>query len=229
MTFGQPIFDARPTPPATLPLIGARDAMAGVLVEYLRCVVFRVAGGTAPHTEFRLNAVRREWPDASAGLDYPCASVIDATEVTHERRTPIPLEETLGIYDPCIGYAVDPTFPKTVLWTTGEAQVDFQVDFWLSNVPDRQAIAARLPQLFNPGQERTGVLLGGHPEYYDRVVRATLLSTDPVDVENTVYPNERRLKAVVRCNVPDVDLRIATLLTPVATAEVTDPSDPGAP
>jgi hypothetical protein len=228
MAFGQPIFHARPTPPAVLPLIDSRNAMAEVLVEYLRCVVFRTDGLDAPPTDFRLNAIERQWPDAGKGLDYPVASVIDATEVIHERRSPIPLEETLGQYDCMVGYSADPAFPKTVLWTTGEAWVDFQVDFWLSNDPDRQAIASRLPQLFSPGQERTGVLLGGHPKYYDRVVRATLMSTSPIDTEQSVYPNERRLKAVVRCNVDDVDLRIATLLTPVATVEATDPSDPGA-
>lgn len=227
MTFGQPIFHARPTPPAVLPKYDSRNAMAEVLAEYLRCVTFLVDGGDAPPTTFRLNRIQREWPDAGQPLDYPLASIVDAAEVTHERRSPVPLEETLGLYDCMVGYAPDQAFPKTVLWTTGEASVDFQVDFWLSNAPDRQAVAARLPQLFSPGQERTGVLLGGHPKYYDRVVRATLISTDPIDTQESVYPNERRLMALIRCNVDDVDLRIATLLTPVATVEVTDPSDPG--
>ena len=228
MTYGKPIFHARETPPAALNVLGPESAMAKVLAEYLRCAVFRVWGGDAPDRDFALKDVLDQWPDAGHPLPYPCASIVEATETFHEDQLrPIPLEETLGTYDCLVGYAPDPAWPKTVLWKTAEAAAEFQLDFWCSNNPDREAIEARLGYLFSPGQERTGVLLGGHPKYYDRVVRATLLAHQKMDLADSVYANERRLRAVVRCEIEVVDLRIATLLTPTLSAEVTDPVDPG--
>lgn len=228
MTFGHPIFSARETEPAAANVLDPTQAMAEVLSKYLECAVFRRRGGDAPDDTFRLRRVEAEWPDSSVPLDTPCASVTESTDTFHLAQfQPRPLEETLGVFD-CMVTTPDPALPRTVLWQTAEAEVEFQVDFWTASPADRQAIAARLGYLLNPGQERTGVLLGGHPRYYDRAVRATLLSTQRMDNTESVYPNERRLKTMIRCQVDVVDLRIAVLLTPVATVEATDPSDPGA-
>lgn len=222
--FGKPLFigEVRPTKQATIPVMGPRVAMGETLAQYLRCAVFRVAGKDAASRDFALEAVFPTWPDASTTLPYPCASVIESSDTFYEEYfVPQPIEESLGVWDCLVGYAPDPSYPKTVLWRTSEATCDFQIDFWTAALADRQAIEAELNYLFNPGQERTGVLLGGHPSYYAQPVRATLLSHRQIDEDNQVYPNERRLQAMVRCNVSVVDLRIAVLLTPQTSVEVT--------
>lgn len=226
--FGRPLLIAqvRPTKQAVVAVMGPKTAMAETLAKYLECAVFRVAGDGGPDRDFGLERIFPHWPDSSVALPYPCASVIEATDTFHEDQfNPQPVEESLGVYDCLLGYAADPAFPKTVLWRTAEATCDFQVDYWLSADADRQAVQAGLSYLFNPGQERTGVLLGGHPRYYAQAVRATLLSHRDMDEQDQVYPNERRLQTMVRCNIAVVDLRIAVLLTPRTTVEATDPNE----
>lgn len=226
--FGQPLYidEVRRTMPATVAVIGPQDAMAETLAEYLRCAVFRIDGGIGSNRDFVLERVFPNWPDASIQLPYPCASISESTDTFHEQQfNPQPVESSLGVFDCLIGYAQDPAFPKTVLWRTAEATCDFQVDFWASSLAMRQAMEAQLSYLFNPGQERTGVLLGGHPRYYAQPVRATLMHHRQIDEEEQVYPNERRLQTIIRCNVAVVDLRIATLLTPRTTVEATDPNE----
>ncbi len=224
--FGQPMLTGRKFPSAVLPQLGPETAMSEVLAEYLKCQTFRVYGKGAPDVVIGLKVVRAEWPDPSKAMEYPSASVIERTDTFHEKRMqPRALEETLGLYDCVTGQAIDPAKPRTCLWVTAEANAEFQVDFWCSNQPDRDAIEARLGYLFNPGEERTGVLLGGHPRYYDRAVRATLLSSRKMDTAESVYPNERRLMVIVSAQVDVVDLRSTVLLTPLATAAVTDPNE----
>lgn len=224
--FGRPMFVAREFKPATVPGMGPRIAMAETLAEYLKCAVFRVKGDGGPDRDFALTTTFPVWPDPAEGLPYPCASIVESTDTFHEEQfQPQAVEATLGVYDCVIGYEADPLWPKTCLWRTADATCDFQVDFWTSAESDRQAIEAQLGFLFNPGQERTGVLLGGHPRYYAQPVRATLLSHRRIDDENAVYPNERRLQTMIRCNVAVVDLRIAVLLTPRTSVEATDPND----
>lgn len=226
--FGQPLYidEVRRTMPATVAGMGPRVAMAETVAEYLKCAVFRVFGNGGTDRDFVLERVFASWPDAREALPYPCASIIEATDTFHEEQfNPQPVESSLGVFDCLVGYAQDPTFPKTVLWRTADATCDFQVDFWASSIADRQAVEAQLSYLFNPGQERTGVLLGGHPRYYAQPVRATLLHHRQIDEEEQVYPNERRLQTMIRCNVAVVDLRIATILTPRTTVEATDPNE----
>lgn len=210
--------------PVGVPTIGARGAMAEVLAEYLRCAVFRVWGKDAQDTELRLTNVRTEWPDASAELEYPCASIIEQTDTFHEggNFVPSPLEETLGVFDPC---GPVPGLPQTVLWKSADAVVNFQVDFWTSNLPDREAIEAELGTLFSPGEGRGGVLVGGHPRYFNRPVRLTLLSHRRVDTGTTAYANERRLQCAVRAEVDVVRLYRATLTSMNVSTDAIDPND----
>lgn len=225
MSLGVPIIQAAPLEPATIATIGPRQAMGEVLAAYLRQATFRIWGGDlAPDEDFQLREVFPEWPDPSVELPYPCASLIEATDTFYEAHslTPTPLEETLGVFD-CPPNSVP---PQTVLWKVAEAVVDFQLDFWLSSLAGRQAVEAELGQLFNPGQARSGVLLGGHPRYFNRPVRATLEGHRRTDLPDSVYPNERRLQASVRAEVGVVHLRRATLLTPSAFVNATDPNDP---
>lgn len=224
MTLGKPIGPLLLTP-ISIPTLSPRDAMAEALAEYLRGAVFRVWGGDAPDTELKLTGVTTEWPDASAELNYPCASIIEQTDTFHEAHNlvPTPLEETLGTYDSC-GHVLG--LPQTVLWKSAEASVNFQLDFWTSSKPDRQAIEAELGALFSPGEGRSGVLIGGHSRYFDRPVRCTLLSHRRVDTGTTAYANERRLQCAIRAEIDIVRLYRATLTTPSVTTDALDPNDP---
>ena len=225
MTFGVPITPLKLTP-VSIATIGPRDAMAETLAEYLRNATFRVWGGEGEDRDFQLERVDPIWPDASAELEYPCASIIEQTDTFHESGgfTPMPLEETLGLYDGACGNG--PNDPSTVLWKLSDATVMLQLDFWTSNVPEREAIEAELAALFSPGEERHGVLLSGHPRYFDRPVRCTLVSDRRVDTGTTAYANERRLQCAIRAEVDIVRLYRGTLSTMSVVTDATDPSDP---
>lgn len=187
-----------------------RNAMANVLAAYLRCATFRISGGLDADTVFNLEDVLEEWPDPSVELLEPVASIVREGAVPYRVHncTPTPCEDT---WDQCA---------ETMLWKTGEAVADFQVDFWAQDTATRTAMAAALPALFNLGEERSGVLLAGDPEYFDRTVRATLLDHMRHDNPDSVYGNERRLTAKVRCEVDVVHLRHAKPLELKTPTEV---------
>lgn len=192
-------------PLAAISTLDPRQAMANTLACYIGNADFVRDGGTAPDTVFRLEAVFTEWPDVEQELPYPCASIIDKSPIPYEAHdfTPTPIESTLEVF--C---------PNTVLWKTAEAVVDFQVDYWANNKPTRQALAARITSLFNPGERRAGVMLQGDPKYFDRRVRASLMDHERQDDEDTVYSRERRVRTTVRCEIDVVQLRQAVPLMP---------------
>lgn len=225
MTFGQPSSTLRLTPVA-IATLSPRDAIAETLAEYLRGATFRVWGGTEDDTDFQLTNVKAEWPDPDAVLDYPCASIVELADTFHEAHNfvPTPLEDTLGLYDGACGNG--PNDPSTVLWKLSEAKVRLQLDFWTSNRAQRQAIEAELGALFSPNEGRFGVLLGGHPRYFDRPVRCTLLSHRRVDTGTTAYSNERRLQCAIDAEVDIVRLYRGVLTSMNVTTDATDPNDP---
>lgn len=208
--------------PDTFPLaaIGSldpRNAMAEVLAAFLRCAEFRRGGGDIPiEKPFALKRVESEWPDPKLDIAYPSASIIDNANIPYEAHslTPTALEGTWNSFAPC-----------TVLWKTAEAVAMFQVDYWTTEKPTREAIAARLPSLFNPGEGRAGVVLTGEPRYFRRPVRATLLNHQRMDTENAVFERERRLMTLVRCEVDVVHLRKAVELQPRMVLRDGDPED----
>jgi hypothetical protein len=128
---------------------------------------------------------------------------------------PAPLEETFGVYGDGV-----------VLWKVAEAVVTFQVDFWAADAPTREAIAARLPALFAPGEDAYGVILQGPAGYYDRPVRATLMAYQRIDVAEAVYPRERRLLMRVRCEVDQIHIRCGTVLAPTVSLQVGEDVEP---
>jgi hypothetical protein len=225
MKLGVPIV-SRALVPVSVPTIGPLANMAEALAEYLRCAEFVVWGADAANTTFKLVRVTPEWPDAGTEMVYPSASLVESTDTFQEASnfTPRPMEETLGVFDGLCGNG--PNDPTTVLWKLGEASVEFQLDFWTTSIPDREAIEALLPTLFNVSQERAGLLLGGHPRYFGRSVRATLESVRRMDEENSVYPNERRLMCAVRAETDTVRLCRAALMAPTVRVEAIDPNDP---
>lgn len=224
-TWGKPLGRfVRPTKPAIVPTMSPERSITETLARYLMDQCFRVAGDDGPR-DFGLAGVDFRWPDAARALDYPRASIIERADPMHDAPfNPYPLTDTLGTFD-CLVCTPDPTLPKTVLWKTAECVADLQVDFWCSSDADRQAIRARLGYLFNPGQ-LGGLVLGGHPSYYSRAVRASLDSSREADEPDAVFANERRLQVNITARVDVVDLRVAVLMTPVATVAALDPGDP---
>lgn len=186
------------------PWIDSRSAMALALVEFLRCAEFCRwgGGGEGENVDFRLARIYRQWPEPDVLLDYPSASVLDSGAVPYEAFSlvPAPLDETFNRFG-----------EGTVLWKTAETATSFQVDFWANDEPTREAIAARLPSLFAPGEDSFGVVVEGPEAYFSRRVRLSLLSAQRMDVPASVYVRERRLMASIRAEVDEVHLRRATL------------------
>lgn len=200
-------------PLAAIGTLDPRNAMAEVLATFLRCAKFRRGGGKVGATEFGLERVEPWWPDPKRAIEYPSASIVEIDEIPYETHalTPTPLENTWDAID-----------PDTVLWKTGEAVVSFQLDLWCTDDPTREAMLARLPSLFNPGEGYSGVWLDGDPRYFGAPVRATLITHQRIDTEDTVYGRERRALCVVRCEIDVLQLRCAVPLDPRVRLTVTE-------
>ncbi len=180
-----------------------RNAAAAALGAYLEKVVFTVAGGN----QFQLRDVLREWPESFEGLHYPAAAITAATEPRFAHSlTPTALEDTWNLY--C---------PDSVLWKTSELAVEFQVDFWLNTKPERQAVVARLDDVFNPYESRAGLLLQGPAEYFGLPVRCTFLGGDRIDNSATVFNRDREYRAKILAEIDVVQLRSASELQLLAS------------
>lgn len=182
-----------------------RNAAAKALGAYLSRVMF-VVNGTTPK-QFQLRRVHEEWPESFEKLEYPCAAITSSTEPREHTFQPFPLEETWNKF--C---------PDSVLWKTAELAMDMQVDFWLTNKPEREAVAARLDDAFNPTEIRSGVLLAGPAEYWRLPVRVTLIDGTRVDNGPSAQNRDREYRARFRVEVDVVSLRTAVELTPVLGA-----------
>jgi len=182
--------------------IDPRQAVAEALAAYLFAARFRRWNGAdlrEPYTDFQLRAVTREWPEDGTDLVYPCASIVDygAGAYSASSFSPTVLEETNDKFG-----------PGTVVWKLSELEADFQVDFWTTDLPTREAIAASLPRLFAPG-ETQDLRLATSERYYNAPCRLSLVSVERMDDEGTAPARERRLRAVVRTVVSVLDLRVA--------------------
>ena len=175
------------------------------LATFLRRVVFVVEpGDDGVCAPFNLNDVFEEWPEPKEELNRPAASVVTATSpyLAHN-FAPTVLEQTAN----CFG-------DNTVLWKTDEMQLDLQIDFWVTNAPERSAIAARLPEVFNLTESRSGILVQGPCEYFDRTVRFSLINTNRPDTSESTFERERRLTQTVRADIDVVQLRLIKPLIP---------------
>jgi len=203
-------------------------AATKALAAYLLKAEFFIDGGSAKDTSFFLTSVKEEWPSPTEDLNYPTASIIESGEATFDAHNlaPTPIEETIGVFDALV-CDQDWPIPKSVLWKEGEISTTFQVDFFASSKPQRQAIYSRLGQLFNPSEERAGVLLEGPVDYFSLPARFTLLSAKRDDSRATAYSNEWRVRCSVQCEIDIVSLRRAVLMQPSMTdLVITDPNDP---
>lgn len=200
---GQVLLPQPWQPVVRAPLIDSRSAAAEALVAFLQCVEFvRWGGNTGEDVKFTLVSVNRQWPEADHPQVYPCATVLDMEDIPQQAHNfvPTPLDETYGRFG-----------AGTVLWKTAEVATTLQVDLWAEDDPTREAMAAKLPTLFAPGEDQWGVVVQGPPTYFDRPVRMSLLSSQRIDLPNSVYVRERRLMARIRVELDEVHLRCATL------------------
>lgn len=199
-----------------VPGTDAQNAVKYTVAAFLERMKFTIsAGADGKPTTFNLNDVVFKFP-RNKELAYPCASVtVPTSDQQAHNLSPTPLEETWNRYA-----------PNSVLWKTAELVADLQVDFFVSDEPTQEAIAAALPALFNPREDACGVMLRGPSAYWCLPVRATLMG-DPErfgDTEEAVYAGERRLLVKVRTELDVVHLREARALRrPVAFTDTLDP------
>jgi hypothetical protein len=204
--------------------------MAEALAAYLMGINFWVHGGDDPHDyELKLRQALERWPRPEEVLLYPSVSIVDTTGT--ERRahnfTPTPLEETAGAWDHLVRVPIDGEPPRTVLWKENEARAPFQVDFWTDNDADRQAIDARLDDIFSPEEGRTGVLIEASELYYSISIRFTLMGSPKYDDTGiSAHTNERRLRCTIIGECDTVSLREAQWMTTRVVDTVEDPNDP---
>jgi hypothetical protein len=196
-------------------LVPPEDAAAEALKAYLARAKFTIHEGDPGVDEFSrqrdfcLEDVSTEWPTAGDQIRYPAATILGGDDVTHGGQgSPHEIAGTWNEVD------------RTVAWQIGIATGTFQVDFWTDSEPVRQAIAARLPGLFSPHEDRVGMLLELSPRYLCLAARYSLAGHSKQDTPDSATSNERRLRALVRWEVPDVVLRRAVPLCVRNTLEV---------
>lgn len=175
MTIGDPILPASEFGHRVKnSALDPKTALKEILGAYLRGLEFVVSGDvgelvTAP-TSFKLEGVTTDWPDPDKELEYPSASITvpDETGLEGHSLAPTAIESSWGVHD-CPG-----VLDGSVLWKLGELAVEMQVDFWANTIVGRDAIAARLPGAFAPGEGARRVLLEGSPLYWGLAGRYSL-------------------------------------------------------
>lgn len=204
---------------ARAPAMDSRSAASEALIAYLKnaCFSVRTLVKDAEPREFRFTTVSREWPEPSKELITPTLTVLDFEPTMQDAwgLVPAPLEDTLDVFGDC-----------TVLWKTAELIAQAQVEFWLGNEPEREAVAAKLPTLFAPAEDEWGVRLQTPPDYFCRVARFSLMSMQRMDDANTIYPRERRLSCRIGVQLDEVQLRSAPRTRLTVDMRVKQPDDP---
>lgn len=191
--------------------VSSSEAARDVVAAYLGTLEFVIPSPDGPRV-FKLNTVFTEWPEPNAVLPYPCASVSLVNELPIDRHNfvPTPVEEPVGTRR-----------PGTALWKLGERIGELQVDFWTNTAPARDAIDARLPSAFAPGEDSSVVLLSGVEGYWCATVKASYEGSMDMDNATSVAANERRLRARIRVSIDELELRCGVLLEPDQRSIVT--------
>lgn len=187
-------------------LMAPEDAAAITLAAYLEAAVWTIRASDPTKTvRFKLNSVLPEWPNEDDEIDYPRGAI---SVITNERQAH-------NFVPTCLESTWDQFGEGTVLWKTDERQILFQVDFWVTNRPERQAIAAGLDEYFCPSEGRAGIMLEGPIQYWSQPIRFVLDSaegTKRLDTGPMVFARDRRLVTRVICNIDDLQLRGAPAL-----------------
>jgi hypothetical protein len=112
-----------------------------------------------------------------------------------------------------------------VLWKTDECEILFQVDFWITNKAERQAIEAGLSEYFAPEEGRWGIMLEGPAAYWSQPIRYYLQRVDGhkrMDDSDLVLGRDRKLLVRLIANIDDLQLRRASQLDPRVSMSVND-------
>ena len=192
-----------------------RNAAARAIRGFLEGLTFTLSGVCKTSDKpFKLQRVTIEWPDLHRSVVYPTASIVERPGVYEGHNfSPTPIEETFNLYA-----------PNTVLWKTAELAVDFQVDYWTSDNPTREAIAALLPVVFSPLENQSSIAVYSAPEYFSRPVRLLLKEQERIDNSEDAFSRIKRLSTVVTATIEAVHLRRVAEVQPETSFDVTDGS-----
>jgi hypothetical protein len=192
---------------AALNGMDARTATARALAAYLTRAQFVVPNLKEPDKDvgFRLLRAYDYFPNVERNLEYPSVSIVEAvTTPDPNDLAPTPLEETFGVFG-----------PDTVLWKTGELTIEFQVDFWFNEEPQRQAVLAQLPWLFAPHEDASDIQLECSHEYFKRTARFSLGDMARPDTSDAAMQLSRRARVTILADIELVHLRRAARIRPV--------------
>lgn len=182
------------------------DAAREALATYLERMVFLIPSA-AGNVTFSLNSVTREWANEDEEKDEPCASIVEVTnERQHHHFVPTFRDSSWNLHG-----------PGTVLVKVNERKILFQVDFWVTDKPQRQAIAAALDEYFCPEEGRIGVMIEGPSNYWSEPIRFRLDSmrgAERIDSSESAMVRDRRIIARVVAEIDDLQLRTVSELDP---------------
>ena len=205
----------RRMPLASARAMSPRDAAAAALAAYLRAAVWHIPchSDSRKNVDFKLSDVREEWPNEDDDLNQPCVAITTITEECQAHNfTPTVLEDTWNRYG-----------NGSVLWKTDEIEILFQLDFWITNKAERQAIDAGLSEYFAPCEDRWGILLEGPTQYWSQPIRY-YLQGQPVakrqDDSDLVLGRDRKLLVRVVAQIDDLQLRRVSELRPRVSLSV---------
>jgi len=191
------------------------DAAREALACYLEKMVFFVPTSSGTPISFKLVSVQREWSNEDEEKDEPSASISVITdERQHHNFVPTFRDDSFDKYG-----------KGTVLVKVNERQIMMQVDFWTTNKPERQAIAAAIDEYFTPEEGRYGVMIQGPSNYWDEPIRFVLDSsrgTERLDSFDSALTRDRRLLVRLIANVDDLQLRKISELSPIIKLQTGD-------
>lgn len=191
------------------------DAALEALACYLEKMVFFVPSSSGTPISFKLVSVQREWSNEDEEKDEPSASIsIITNERQHHNFVPTFRDNSFDKYG-----------AGTVLVKTNEREIMFQIDFWVTNKPERQAISAAIDEYFTPEEGRYGVMIQGPSSYWDEPIRFVLDSnrgTERLDSSEGALTRDRRLLVRVIANIDDLQLRKVSELSPIIKMQADD-------
>jgi hypothetical protein len=196
--------------PTGRPLIDPDKAARLALAAYLVQQTYKIAPGDDGFVrEFTLNEVSTSWPSAQKDLPYPCASISGPGLLGQSDFTAEGLEETRDVYG-----------PGTFVWKLDELESEYQIDFFTTSEPEREAIAAKVPGLFMPNDGLGRVWLETPAEYLSWPMAAMYVGMQRGSNATEIYSNEYRLSVRVQVSVDVIELRCTPLLDPTPIVEV---------
>lgn len=210
MSTGSLVLQNTSFTPTDRPLIDPDKAVRMALAAYLSQQTFKIAPGPdGLIREFVLREVSTSWPEAQKNLPYPCGAISGPGILGQSDFIAEGLEETRDVYG--VG---------TFVWKLDEIESEYQIDFFTTSEPEREALAAKVPALFMPNDGLGRVWLEAPSEYLSWPMAAMYTGMSRGQEPNQVYSNEYRLSVRVQCSIDVIELRCTPLLDPMPIVEV---------